>query len=163
MALSLTLARHFLSAPAAWSTNARGCAAEKDADECIKLRPEFAKGYIRKAHVQFFTKDFEKALETYELGLKHDAGNAELKEGVMKCQQALARFMNGMASEEEIKDRQARAMTDPEIQNIMTDPVMQQVLKDCQENPGSASKHLKDPMVGAKMRKLMTAGIIRMA
>ena len=190
------------------------CAAEKDADQCIALKPDFAKGYIRKAHVQFLTKDYEKALETYETGLKQDPDNQELHDGealasfaivcsvlllcrlltlgnqqqctyaiatlwlvvlvcwisggitstteslitqafcamldascsciihclckacldarhqsagVRKCQQALQRFLNGTATEEEIKERQAKAMNDPQIQNIMTDPVMQQV------------------------------------
>jgi stress-induced-phosphoprotein 1 len=130
---------------------------------CIELNPSFAKGYSRKAHVQFFMKEFEKAMETYEKGLGFDPANQELKDGVLRCQQQLARFLNGTATEEEIKERQAKAMADPEIQHIMTDPVMQQVLKDCQENPGSAAKHMRNPGIGAKMRKLMTAGIIRMA
>ena len=138
-------------------------AAEKDADKCIELQPTFAKGYIRKGHVQFFIKDYEKALETYETGLNHDPQNAELQEGKLKCQQALARFMNGMASEEEIQERQQRAMADPDIQNIMTDPVMQQVLKECQESPGSISKHMQNPGIAGKLKKLMTAGIIRVA
>lgn len=30
-------------------------------------------------------KEYEKALETYEAGLKHDPDNAELKEGVARC------------------------------------------------------------------------------
>ena len=102
-------------------------AGEKDADRCIKLKPDFAKGYSRKAHVQFFMKEYEKSLETYEKGLTHDPDNAELKDGVLRCRQALSRFMNGMASDEEVRERQARAMQDPEVQNIMTDPVMQQV------------------------------------
>lgn len=42
------------------------------------------------------------------------------------------RFASGQASEEEIKERQARSMADPEVQNILKDPVMQQVLKDFQ-------------------------------
>ena len=28
----------------------------KDAEECIKLAPDFAKGYSRKGHLQFFMK-----------------------------------------------------------------------------------------------------------
>lgn len=42
------------------------------------------------------------------------------------------RFAAGEASTEEIKERQARSLADPEIQNILKDPVMQQVLKDFQ-------------------------------
>ena len=33
----------------------------------------------------------------------------------------------GPASDEEVKQRQARAMQDPEVQRILTDPVMRQV------------------------------------
>ena len=41
----------------------------KDAETCIKLKPDWSKGYTRKGHVEFFTKQFDKALETYQLGL----------------------------------------------------------------------------------------------
>jgi hypothetical protein len=50
-----------------------------------------------------------------------------------------------------------------QIQNIMIDPVMQQVLKECQETPGSLSKHLRNPSIASKLQKLMGAGIIRMS
>ena len=91
------------------------CAGERDADRCIELRPEFAKGYSRKAHVQFFMKEYEKAIETYERGLTFDPANQELKDGVQRCRQSINKFMMGTASEDEIKERQAKAMSDPEV------------------------------------------------
>ena len=39
----------------------------------------------RKGHLQFFMKEYEKALETYEVGLQHDPDSAELKEGIARC------------------------------------------------------------------------------
>ena len=33
----------------------------------------------------------------------------------------------GQATDEEVKQRQARAMQDPDVQQILTDPVMRQV------------------------------------
>lgn len=33
----------------------------------------------------------------------------------------------GEASEEELKERQAKAMADPDVQNILMDPIMRQV------------------------------------
>jgi stress-induced-phosphoprotein 1 len=108
-------------------------------------------------------KDYEKALATYEKGLTYDPDNQELKEGKMRCHMQIARFLNGTASEEELKERQARALADPEVQNIMTDPTMQQVLKECQEDPKSINKHMQNAMIAGKLRKLMTAGIIRLA
>eukprot|EP00892_Ulva_mutabilis_P000963 jgi/Ulvmu1/10868/UM007_0042.1 len=136
---------------------------EKDADKCIELNPEFVKGYSRKANVKFLMKEYEKALETYEQGLTYAPDSTELKDGIRRCQQQIQRFMTGMASEDEIKERQAKAMADPEIQNIMIDPVMQQVLKECQETQGSLSKHLQNPGIAHKLKKLMAAGIIRMS
>lgn len=88
---------------------------EHDADKCIELNPAFAKGYSRKAHVQFFCKEYEKALETYEKGLSYDPENVELREGAARCRNSINRFMTGMASEDEIKERQAKAMADPEV------------------------------------------------
>jgi hypothetical protein len=41
--------------------------AMQDAEECIRLEPTFIKGYTRKGHLEFFMKDHEKALATYEV------------------------------------------------------------------------------------------------
>ncbi len=40
-------------------------------------------------HLQFFMKEHEEAMKTYELGLSYDKDNQELKEGLMRCQQAI--------------------------------------------------------------------------
>lgn len=134
----------------------------KDADDCITIKPDFAKGYVRKGHLQFFMKEHEEAMKTYEQGLSHDKDNQELKEGLMRCQQAINKFVSGDASEEELAQRRARAMADPEVQNIMTDPVMRQVLQDLQEDPRTAQKHMQQPQIRTKLDKLIKAGIVRM-
>jgi stress-induced-phosphoprotein 1 len=133
----------------------------KDADECIRLAPDFAKGYSRKGHLQFFMKEFDKAMTTYETGLKHDPENAELKEGLMRCVQAINKMNRGDASEEDLQERQAKAMADPEVQSILSDPVMRQVLSDMQEDPISAQRHMKHPEVASKINKLISAGVIQ--
>ena len=56
---------------------------------------------------------------------------------------------------------QTKGMQDPEIQNILSDPVMRQVLVDFQENPKAAQEHTKNPMVMAKIQKLVSAGIVQ--
>ena len=56
----------------------------KDAEKCIEIDPKFSKGYTRKGAIQFFMKEFDKALETYQEGLKHDPQNPELLEGVRR-------------------------------------------------------------------------------
>jgi len=54
----------------------------KDAEKCIELDPTFVKGYTRKGAVQYFMKEYDKALETYREGLKYDSNNQELLEGI---------------------------------------------------------------------------------
>ncbi|PPD86195.1 hypothetical protein GOBAR_DD16860 [Gossypium barbadense] len=131
----------------------------KDAEKCIELDPTFSKGYTRKGAVQFFMKEYDKALETYQEGLKHDANNQELLDGVRRCVEQINKANRGDLSPEELKERQAKAMQDPEIQNILSDPVMRQVLIDFQENPKAAQEHMKNPMVMNKIQKLVSAGI----
>ncbi|KAL9250817.1 Hsp70-Hsp90 organizing protein 2-like protein [Drosera capensis] len=133
----------------------------KDAEKCIELDPTFAKGYTRKGAVQFFMKEYDKALETYQEGLKHEPNNPELLDGVKRCVQQINKASCGDLSPEELKERQAKAMQDPEIQNILTDPVMRQVLIDFQENPKAAQEHMKNPMVMDKVQKLVSAGIVQ--
>jgi tetratricopeptide (TPR) repeat protein len=56
----------------------------KDANKCIELDPSFAKGYSRKGTIQFFMKEYDKALETYQTGLKYNEGNQELMDGARR-------------------------------------------------------------------------------
>ncbi|KAJ9706818.1 hypothetical protein PVL29_002006 [Vitis rotundifolia] len=134
----------------------------KDAEKCIELDPTFSKGYTRKGAVQFFMKEYDKALETYQEGLKHDPSNQELLDGVKRCIDQINKASRGEISPEDLKERQAKAMQDPEIQNILSDPVMRQVLIDFQENPKAAQEHTKNPQVMNKIQKLVSAGIVQL-
>lgn len=134
----------------------------KDADECIRLAPDFAKGYSRKGHLQFFMKEFDKALVTYDQGLAHEPANEELREGKQRTLQAVAQMSTGQMSEEERKLRQQKAMQDPEIQLILQDPIMRQVLDDFQNDQAAAQRHLKRPEIMANIQKLVKAGIVQL-
>ncbi|KAE9459427.1 hypothetical protein C3L33_08648, partial [Rhododendron williamsianum] len=133
----------------------------KDAEKCIELDPTFAKGYSRKGAVQFFMKEYDKAVETYQEGLKHDPRNQELLDGIRRCVEQINKASRGDLTPDELKERQAKGMQDPEIQNILTDPVMRQVLVDFQENPKAAQEHSKNPQVMSKIQKLVSAGIVQ--
>ena len=133
----------------------------KDAEKCIALKPDFPKGYTRKGHVEFFTKQYDKALETYQLGLSKDPANEELKDGLRRTMIEIQKGQTGQVDEAEMKQRQERAMQDPEIQNILSDPVMRQVLNDMSTDPKAAAEHQKNPMIMAKIQKLINAGIVQ--
>ncbi|GAQ78393.1 HSP70/HSP90 organizing protein HOP [Klebsormidium nitens] len=133
----------------------------KDAEKTIELAPDFVRGYERKGSVQFFMKKYEDALETYQQGLKIDPNNQELQDGIRRCIQQQRRAATGQLSEEELKERQARASQDPEIAGILRDPIMQNVLREMSENPRAAADHQKNPIVWNKVMKLIQAGIVQ--
>ncbi|CAL4886419.1 unnamed protein product [Urochloa decumbens] len=134
----------------------------KDAEKCLELDPTFTKGYTRKGAIQFFMKEYDKAMETYQAGLKLDPNNQELLDGVRRCVEQISKANRGEISQDELQERQNKAMQDPEIQNILTDPIMRQVLIDLQENPRASQDHLKNPGVMQKIQKLVSAGIVQM-
>lgn len=135
----------------------------KDADACIALVPDFVKGYSRKGHLQFFSREYDKALLTYQAGLKVEPDNEELKDGVSRCLASIQKFNRGDADADEVAERQAKAMADPEVQAILTDPVMRQVLADFQDDPAAAARHSAQPEVMAKIQKLVAAGLVRVS
>ena len=133
----------------------------KDAEKAIEIDPNFVKAYTRKGHAQFFMKEYEKAMATYQQGLDKDPNNEELKNAMMRCVEQINRLNRGEASAEELAQRQQKAMADPEIQTILSDPIMRQVLNDFQENPRAAQKHLENAHIAANINKLVAAGIIQ--
>ncbi|KAI9471987.1 MAG: hypothetical protein EXX96DRAFT_602575 [Benjaminiella poitrasii] len=137
--------------------------AEKDADKCIELDPTFTRGYIRKAAVQLVKKEFQESIDTLKLAQEQDKegkSSREIQQQMMKAYTAMSPMSNDNESQEEVLKRAAQ---DPEVQRILSDPVMQQILQQMQENPMAAQEHLKNPQVANNIRKLMNAGVLRMA
>lgn len=66
-------------------------------------------------------------------------------------------------SEEEKMERARHGMADPEIQAILQDPVIQQILKDFNENPQAANQAMANPVVRSKIEKLIASGVVQTA
>jgi stress-induced-phosphoprotein 1 len=129
-----------------------------DCDKCIELNPNFAKVYSRKGLLYYMKKDYAKAIEAYERGLKIDPENKELKDGLSAVIEAFNKQQSSAPDEDSLK----KAMQDPEVQAIVGDPVMQQILNDMKNDPRAAAEHMKNPAIKAKVMKLASAGIIRL-
>jgi stress-induced-phosphoprotein 1 len=132
----------------------------KDAEKCLAIDPNFVKGYARKGTIHHFMKEYHKALECYEKGLKLDTENKDCKEGKMKTLSAIQ--TGAYSGDKPDEERVRHAMADPEIQALMRDPRIVQVLKDMQENPAAAQGALRDPFINTAINKLIAAGIIKM-
>lgn len=125
--------------------------AHDDADQCIKRDPKFVKGHIRKGMALLAMKKSNEASEAFQEALMLDENNVEAMEGYRKA--------IGSADPEEARKR---AMTDPEVQEILSDPAMQMILQQGQADPKALREHLQNPEVAKKFQKLMASGIIQL-
>lgn len=56
---------------------------------CLKLDPKFAKAYLRKGNCHHLMKEYHKAMQAYDEGMKLEPDNAELKQAHQKTVMAI--------------------------------------------------------------------------
>lgn len=91
--------------------------AVEDAKECIKLDPQFMKGYYRLATAQLELEDFDMALATIKQGLSLDANNAQLLKVMRNIKQAKrAATVVATSNEKPIDSATSQELRDLQIQ-----------------------------------------------
>lgn len=142
----------------------------KDCDRAIQLDANFIRAYIRKAALQYAKRDYSECLETCEKAAALDKEHkhaTEIQSQKTKAtfeiyrQQQQAQAQSGADNEEAtIADKIAK---DPELAAIISDPAMRMILQQMQTDPAAIQDHMKNPVVAAKIRKLVASGILRTA
>ena len=132
--------------------------AREACEKAISLDPKYVKAWAKKGDIEFFMKEYHKALESYKRGLELEPGNSLCVQGLSKT---TMKIQEASSSGEVDMERAAHGMADPEVQAILNDPVIRQVLNDLNENPTAGRQALADPGVRAKIEKLIAAGVLR--
>jgi len=102
-------------------------------------------------------KEYHKSLDSFETALKLDPNNYEAITGKNEVKMKISAESSNMNDEERLK----HAMSDPEIQQIMSNPQIQLNLKKMQEDPMFAQQMYRDPEMRRILDKLIAAGIIK--
>lgn len=98
----------------------------RDCDTCVKLDEKFIKGWIRKGKILQGMQEPSKALSAYQKAMELDPSNAEALEGYRQCSVAVH------SNPAEVRQK---AMSDPEVQEILRDPAMRMILEQMQSDP----------------------------
>tara|TARA_R110002050_G_scaffold259377_1_gene398785 strand:+ start:49 stop:705 length:657 start_codon:yes stop_codon:yes gene_type:complete len=136
--------------------------AYQDGLKTIELKPDFWKGYTRKAIPLYMQGRYEEAKEAYAEGLKVDASNATLLKGISDCEQAIRseRAQNPLAAmtnlfSPDIKDKIA---ADPTLAPYLQDADFVKKLDDLIADPKTGfEKHGKDERIMAVFLAQMKA------
>lgn len=157
--------RNFSNRAACYSKLMAFPEAIKDCDIAITLDPTFIKAYTRKANIYLMMRKHQECLDVLTEAKSRDVEKkhtSEIEGLLMTCYNGMNQSAQS-ASQLSPEETMARAMSDPEISQIMNDPVMQQILQQMQSDPKALMEHMKNPMIASKIRKLISAGIIRTA
>jgi len=123
----------------------------KDCDKCLELDPNFVKGHLRRGKILHALGSYARALSAYERALTLDPTNSEALTGHQLALRSSA------SNPEEMRQK---AMSDPEVQQILGDPAMRLILEQMQTDPRALQDHLKNPEIAGKIQKLLDSGLI---
>lgn len=132
--------------------------AKRMVEKALEIDKNYVKAWAKKGDIEFYMKEYHKSMDSYKAGLQLEPDNSLCKQGLQKT---IAKVNEANADGSVDKERQAHAMADPEIQMILQDPSVRQVLTDFQENPSYAQKAMQDPVINAKIQKLISAGVLQ--
>lgn len=101
--------------------------AKAQVEKALELDDKYVKAWAKKGDIEFFLKEYHKAMDSYKAGLSLEPDNASCKQGLTKTMQKVQASQGQEADQE----RAAHAMADPEIQMILQDPAIRQVRLCC--------------------------------
>uniref|UniRef100_A0A060T8D6 ARAD1C28534p n=1 Tax=Blastobotrys adeninivorans TaxID=409370 RepID=A0A060T8D6_BLAAD len=136
----------------------------KDAEEAVRIKPDWAKGYGRKGTALHGLGDLVSARDAFEAGLKVDPSNAQLQSGLKSVDDAIAREASqdgtspdmGVGQLFNSPDVWAKLSANSKTKDFVNDPSFVAEFKKLQANPMAAlTTATQDPRLMAAISVLL--------
>jgi tetratricopeptide (TPR) repeat protein len=98
----------FSNRSAAYGESCKYKEALADAQQCVKLRPDWAKGYARVGYAQFHLERYPDAMKAYTDGLAKDPNNDSLKDGLWEVQEKERKIQAKAQAPDDVSDSRGR-------------------------------------------------------
>lgn len=91
----------------------------EDANTCVSIKPDWAKGYLRKGMAEFKLDMVDEAVKTYKKGIEMDANNQQLKDALNEAENVSKNPFAKNFSKLYTDPRTSKYMSDTNFQNLL--------------------------------------------
>ncbi|KAF9105990.1 Hsp90 cochaperone [Mortierella sp. AM989] len=127
----------------------------EDGEKTVELKPDWAKGYGRKAAALFGLGRYPDANDVYEAGLKLEPTNTLLQKGLQETQQEMEKEASMGIGQFFGPDVEAKMAANPKLAPLLYQQDLMEKVRAIQADPKALNKHMQDPRIMSLLMGLM--------
>ncbi|KAF9908689.1 Hsp90 cochaperone [Linnemannia zychae] len=127
----------------------------EDGEKTVELKPDWSKGYGRKATALYGLGRYPEANDVYEAGLKIEPTNALLQKGLQETKQAMEKEASMGIGQFFGPDVFTKMASNPKLSPLLAQPDLVEKVRAIQANPNALNQHMQDPRIMTLLMGLM--------